>query len=100
VPVRKKALKEAGPSSTITACRKVVEALALVRPDVRWDMWEETAIGSSSGGAKQILHISGVSRPSSMLSVTLKPGEELSRCVPVSVWPGSGRGGLTCPELA
>lgn len=61
VPVRQAALAASTPQSTLTAGRKVIESLALVRPKVKWALWEEGSVGTSRGASKEVLRISGVS---------------------------------------
>jgi DNA mismatch repair protein MLH3 len=60
IPVRQAAL--AFSSSLISACKQAVQVLVLVRPDVKWTLWEEAAIGSSVGGPslKKLLSVNGV----------------------------------------
>jgi hypothetical protein len=61
IPVRYAALSATPPAVIFGACRKVVESLALVRPDIKWDMWEERpSVGTAAGGPKKIISINGV----------------------------------------
>lgn len=54
-------LESTSSSSTIIACRRLVEAMALVRPGVKWTMWEEKATaGTPINGPKKIISINGV----------------------------------------
>ena len=57
VPVRQLALAATSTQSTLSACKKVIETLALARPSVSWIFWEEKAVGTSVGGSKRILSI-------------------------------------------
>ncbi|KAK1925298.1 hypothetical protein DB88DRAFT_483462 [Papiliotrema laurentii] len=57
IPVRQHALARASPQTTLTACKKVVEALALVRPGVAFDMWDGS-VGPSTG-ARKVLSVEG-----------------------------------------
>jgi DNA mismatch repair protein MLH3 len=54
IPVRQASVAASG--STLAACRKVVEALALVHPNVRWTLWEDRPTGP-----RKVVALQGVS---------------------------------------
>lgn len=67
IPVRQASIAASSPASTLAACKKVIETLALVRLGVRWTLWEERSVGTSIGAAaKKVLAIPEVSAILSM----------------------------------
>jgi DNA mismatch repair ATPase MutL len=61
IPVRQVSLESTPSSSTISSCRKVIEAMALVRPEVKWTLWEEKTGATPANGLKKLISINGVS---------------------------------------
>lgn len=53
IPVRQAAMASST-SSSLSACKRVIESLALARPQVRWTLWEERP-----GGARKVVSIQG-----------------------------------------
>lgn len=85
VPVRRAAMAAAsasgvGSGGSVAACRRAVEALALVHPHVRWVLWEERSVG----GPRRVLWLQGVS------AVYGREG-----CVGLTVW-NRARRAWTC----
>lgn len=61
IPVRYASLVATPSTTIINACRKVIEGLALVRPGVKWVIWEDRpSAGTTTGGPRRIITTNGV----------------------------------------
>ncbi|EIW66724.1 hypothetical protein TREMEDRAFT_34488 [Tremella mesenterica DSM 1558] len=58
IPVRQAALAASSRSSTLSACRKVIETLALAHSSVSWTVWEDRDVETSSSSSKKIMTMS------------------------------------------